>query len=876
MVRFLLQCKCTIKVFYLKINFKQDKKNKYMVQSINDQIKISFKVFSFVFLIFTIFNGVAYGQMPKKPTSGEIYHQLEKLGFLGSVLYIAAHPDDENTRMISFLANGKKAHTTYLSLTRGDGGQNLIGSEVNELLGVMRTQELLMARSIDNGKQMFSRANDFGYSKNAEETIKIWDTDKVKADVVWAIRKTRPDVIINRFDHRTSGSTHGHHTASGLLSFELFDQASKDNIYPEQLHHVSPWQPRRLFFNTSWWFYGSEEKFKQADKSKLMSMDVGVYFPMLGKSNTEIAAESRSRHKCQGFGATGTRGMQLEYLELLKGDLPPSKSDIFEGINTTWSRVGNGADVQKLVQEAIEKFDFKEPSKSVQILVKIYNAIQKTDDVFWKKNKSQEAIDLIAACLGLFLEAKSSSHKIIAGESFPIDIEVIHRLGHSPILLDVKGIGIDLDTVFNHALTSNEPLKWNKKIILPEKTPLSPPYWLTQQGSLGMYHVEDQSLIGEPQTPRSIKVQFNLNIEGQTFSFERDVIYKYNSPEYGETYRPLEVVPPITVKIQEPVYIFANSETKDVKVTVQSWAKNQSGRLFLEVPTGWKLDNEYIDFNIAQKGESKDFVFKVSPSMNHEEVMVSPKVIVNENMYNSELVDINYDHIPFQTVLRKSISKFAKIDIKTNVNRVLYIMGAGDEIPNSLKQIGCTVDVIQAEDVSLEKLNTYHTLILGVRAYNTQEQLKFKTNILFDFVHKGGTVVVQYNTAHELVTKEIAPYPLTISRDRVTVEDAEMRLVAPHHDVVNTPNKITEADFRNWVQERGLYFASEWSPQFTPIFSCNDPGEKPTEGSLLVAKHGEGYFVYTGISFFRQLPSGVSGAFRLFANLISLGSDVQP
>ncbi|MFZ1751259.1 MAG: PIG-L family deacetylase [Saprospiraceae bacterium] len=815
-------------------------------------------------------------QAPTKPTSGEIFQQMEKLSFLGSILYVAAHPDDENTRLISYMANEKKAITTYLSLTRGDGGQNLIGPETSELLGVIRTQELLMARSFDKGRQMFTRANDFGYSKNAEETIKIWDTEKVKADVIWAIRKTRPDVIVNRFDHRTSGETHGHHTASAQLSFELFDKAGDPKVNPEHLKYVTAWTPKRLFFNTSWWFYGSEDKFNKADKSRLMSMDVGVYFPLLGKSNTEIAAESRSNHKCQGFGSTGTRGMQMEYLELLKGDLPPNKADVFEGINTTWTRVENGASVKSLCDQLTADYDFKNPARSIPLLVKIYTSIQNTKDPYWKEIKSQEVKDLILACGGMFLEAKTNVHKVIAGETIALDFEIINRLDANVIIKNVKAKGLSLDTALTQTMVTNEPIKWSNNVLIPSTTPLTAPYWLVKKGSLGLYHVEDQALIGLPETPRSLKIFFTLNIDGTDIVFDKNIVYKYNSPENGETYRPLEVVAPLSVKVKEPVYIFASNEPKDIKVTVHAWSKDQSGTLSIPLPQDWTATPATIDFSIAQKGESKDFTFSIKPSSTAQEIKISPEISSNGSLYKYEVIDINYNHIPFQTVVMESSAKLSRIDIKTSVNRVAYLMGAGDEVPVSLKQIGCNVDMIKTDDLSEDRLAGYDALILGVRAYNTEENLEFKQKAIFEYVKKGGNVIIQYNTANGLVTKEIAPYPLSLSRSRVTVEEAEIRVLLPDHPILNHPNKITQKDFTGWVQERGLYFPGEWDPQFQSIFSTNDPGESPQLGSVLVAKYGDGHYIYTGLSFFRQLPAGVSGAFRLFANMISIGSDVNP
>lgn len=841
------------------------------------------KLFSGFVLTWTlIFLGLQFcpsntiGQAPIKWTSGEIYNNLEKLNFLGSVLYVAAHPDDENTRLISYLANEKKAHTTYLSLTRGDGGQNLIGTEINELLGVLRTQELLMARSVDNGHQMFTRANDFGFSKNAEETIRIWDTEKVKADVVWAMRKQRPDVIINRFDHRTSGETHGHHTASAILALELFDKSGDPAVYPEQLRYVQPWSARRIFFNTSWWFYGSQEKFDKADKSKLMGMDVGVFFPLLGKSNTEIAAESRSKHKCQGFGSTGTRGSQMEYLELLKGDMPDGKEDIFKGINTTWSRVKGGEKVQPLVDAAIAKFNFNQPSLIVPDLVNILKAIEKTEDPFWKEKKLEEVKNLIAACLGMFTEARTNDHKITAGENINVDIEVTKRLPGNVTLKSISLPLIKMDSVTDLALADNEMRMISFKFTVPENTPLTAPYWLTEKGSLGLYKVNDQSLIGLPQTPRKLKIAFNFEIENHLVLIEKDIVYKFNSPENGETYRPLEVVPALTVSVKEPVYIFSSEKSAEISVEVYSWAQNKSGTVSLNLPAGWKSTPENYDFNLGQKGESQIYRFSVTPPPYQQEVMIHPIVMSEGIRYENELIDIKYDHIPHQVVIRKSETKLSRIDIATKGRRLAYVMGAGDQIPQSLQQIGYIVDLVKTSELSTEKLVGYDAIIMGVRAYNTEEQLKFKQKDILEYVNKGGTVIVQYNTANGLVTKDLGPYPLTLSRFRTAVEEAEMRFLAPDHDILNKPNKITSKDFDGWVQERGLYFPGEWDSQYTSVLSCNDPGEPARDGTLLAARYGEGYYIYTGLSFFRQLPAGVSGAFRLFANMISLGRTVTP
>jgi LmbE family N-acetylglucosaminyl deacetylase len=482
--------------------------------------------------VFTSFP--VFSQRPERLSSAEIYQAIEKLNVLGSALYVAAHPDDENTRLISWFINDQHMNTAYLSLTRGDGGQNLIGTEIEELLGVIRTQELLAARRIDGGSQMFSRANDFGYSKHPDETLEIWNKDEVLSDVVWAIRKWQPDVIVNRFDHNSAGKTHGHHTSSAMLSFEAFDMANDKNVYPEQLKFVQPWQPKRLFFNTSWWFYGSQEAFDKADKSKMAMVDAGTYFPLKGKSNGEIAAESRSMHKSQGFGSVGNRGESMEYLDLLKGDMPKDPTNLFEGINTTWTRVNGGAPIGEILKKVQADFRHDNPAASVPQLVKAYAMTEALPDGYWKQVKSAEIKKVIAACMGLFIEAVADDYSATPGEEVDLTLEAINRSKVACTLQSVRYLPMGQDSTLNLSLASNKDFTWKKKLTLPASLPFTNSYWLNKNWELGMYTVEDQALRGLPETPRQFKVEFSFLIENQRITFERDVVYKKDDDVKGE------------------------------------------------------------------------------------------------------------------------------------------------------------------------------------------------------------------------------------------------------------------------------------------------------------------------------------------------------
>jgi LmbE family N-acetylglucosaminyl deacetylase len=480
--------------------------------------------FSIFFLCFQV--RTAQAQQPQKPNAAEIYNQIQKLNFLGSVLYIAAHPDDENTRLISYLSNATHARTGYLSLTRGDGGQNLIGPELRELLGVIRTQELIEARKIDGGEQFFSRANDFGYSKTPDETLNIWEKDKVLADVVWAIRKFRPDVIINRFVARSPGTTHGHHTSSAMLSLEGFDKAADANAYPEQLGLVKTWQPKRAFFNTSWWFYGGKDKFDKADKSNLSDLHIGVYYKSLGKSNQEIAALSRSRHQSQGFGSTGTRGDETEFLEFIKGQQAKDKNNLFEGIDTSWNRVKGGKEIGALLTNVEKNFDFKNPEASVPDLAKAYKMIQSLEDDYWKNLKSEEIKKIITACTGLYLEAVAEKPDATPGSNVNVKIEAINRSNVSMVLQRFADKSLTAVRNLDEPLKENSSKTYDYTISIPQNATYTQPYWLMEKSSVGMYRVDDQKQIGIPDVIRQEKISFELEIAGVLIPFERDIVYK--------------------------------------------------------------------------------------------------------------------------------------------------------------------------------------------------------------------------------------------------------------------------------------------------------------------------------------------------------------
>ncbi|MEN8800156.1 MAG: PIG-L family deacetylase [Flavobacteriaceae bacterium] len=821
-------------------------------------------------LLFLI-NGLQ-AQAPKKYSSTDIFQAIQKLNFLGTALYVAAHPDDENTRLISYFSNELKARTAYLSLTRGDGGQNLIGPELQELLGVLRTQELLAARRVDGGEQFFTRAIDFGYSKNPKETLNIWDKDQVLADVVWVIRNLKPDIIVNRFDHRTSGTTHGQHTSSAILSVEAFDLAADKKYHPEQLNLASAWQPKRLFFNTSWWFYGSRENFEKADKSNMLQVDTGVYYPLQGISNNEIAAKASSQHLCQGFGRLSTRGTQEEYIELIKGDLPADPELLFEGIDTSWSRVKGGEAIGEILYDVENNFNFKEPTKHLPQLLQAYKLITELDDEHWRGIKQSELQVVITALCGLYLEASSGAATAYPGSSAEVNIEAVNR---SEVDIKLKGIRLG-DASYQQVgqeLKNNE--KFTLKIDLPiaSDAQFSNHYWLSKPWTKGMYTVEDLELIGKAENPSAYTAQFQLSINGYDMDINRAVVHRYSRPDKGELYQPFSVIPKATASFSDKVLVFADNRSLDIPLTISAHKDSLKGEVALQYPEGWKVDNPVQPIEIQKKGDQQVIVFKVTPPDNEDSDFIYPLLRVNGREISKELVNIDYDHIPAQSVLLESMAKVVRLNIEKSGEHIGYIVGAGDKVPESLEQIGYKVHMIDPLDIEAGTLDRYDAVVTGIRAYNVLESIKFKQRFLFDYVENGGNLIIQYNTAGRWAPQlqDIAPYPLTISRERVTDENSAVEIIARDHPLVNFPNSISEEDFEGWVQERGLYFPNEWGQEFTPILSMHDEGEAPAEGSLLVAPYGKGNYIYTGLSFFRELPAGVPGAYKLFANMLSIG-----
>jgi LmbE family N-acetylglucosaminyl deacetylase len=835
---------------------------------------------------------IAHAQAPKTYTSSEILLGLKKLNVVGSVLYIAAHPDDENTRLLAYFANGRLLETSYLSLTRGDGGQDLIGPELREQLGVIRTQELLAARRIDGAHQYFTRANDFGFSKTSAEALSVWNHEQVLADVVWVIRQRRPDVLITRFppDPRAG---HGHHQASAILAAEAFDAAGDPKRFPEQLKYVQVWQPKRLYWNTGSFFVKPGE-----NMDGYLKLDAGGYNPLLGQSYGEIAARSRSSHRSQGFGASAQRGEAIEYFQFVKGT--PAKTDLFEGLDQTWSRVPGGAAVGKMVDEVIRKYDASNPGASVAALLKIHSQLQSTaKEEFWHLEKMQQVDMLLQACLGLHLEALAPASAIAAGQTAEVTVEAVNQ-GTAPVTVrQVWAEGFGRDTLVAKALQPGQTLRVALRLPVSKQVPASQPYWLREPGTVGMYTVpaefplvqadlaarkkskpetwltiDRQHLIGRPENPLSPNATLEITLQGTPVYLTVPVQYKHTDPVLGELYQPLAVVPPVMVNIPAArAYVFADQQPKAVPVTLRAGAAGVAGSLALQVPTGWQAEPATVAFNLKNKDDEQTVNFMLRPLAGAAEGKSELRAVatVGTEKYSRGIQQIVYAHIPTQTLFPEATAPLVKLNVARGHTKTIgYLMGAGDEVPEALRQLGYAVTLLNpATDLTAERLARYDAVVLGVRAYNTVDRLKTQQPELLKYVENGGTMLVQYVVNRGTVLPQIGPYPLTLSNNRITVENTPVTFLKPSVPVLTEPNQLTPQDFdQGWIQEQGLYYPSSWDAHYQPVIASHDPGEADQQSAILVAPYGKGRYIYTGLSLFRELPAGVPGAFRILANLV--------
>jgi LmbE family N-acetylglucosaminyl deacetylase len=809
----------------------------------------------------------------KAQSSSEILHEMERLQTGLRVLYVAAHPDDENTRLISWLTHAQKADVAYLSLTRGDGGQNLIGAEMGDALGIIRTNELLEARRIDGARQFFTRARDFGYSKTAAETMEKWDEKWLLEDMVWVIRTYRPDVIITRFSpvENPERPTHGHHTASAQLALKAFDLANDPKAYPDQLKKLKCWKTTTLAWNTSTWFYGSREKLEQTLKAENRSytrIDVSDYIPLLGKACTEIAAASRSMHKSQGFGSSPSFGEQFEYLEYLKG--APLSEPFMADIPGMYAGHSEYNQVKDQLERIASGFNPFQPKNSVYALNDVYAKFLKYQSME-PRFEAERVSRLIQACMGIKIQAGSSVRFVARGDSLMVKLEIRNSAS-----IPIQGMIITLPDGQKMNLGILEPKSFYQKefhILIPQNAAITEPYWLQMEHSEAQYLHQNGLKRGETVVEESVgAIKLQLQILSQWHEVSETIQYRYTDPVKGEVKKPLGILPRVSLSTEFPVYL-AKTEGTPVKLSLVAHTDIPNGYVEISLPNGWVSEPKFHAVQQLKKGQTYTYNYLIRANPAAGDGML--KAMLKEDLLitTSQTHEINYDHIPAHYWFEESKAKLIATPVVCKSKKVAYIEGAGDNVADALEQLGCQVDRISPSALGATKFTGagYDAVVLGVRAYNTLENIETLLPQLYEYAKQGGIVMVQYNTTANLKTKMSGPANFTLGRGRTTKEDSPVLFNLIDHPALTKPNTLIQKDFDGWVQERGLYYASSWDPAYQAPLSFTDPGEKPESGSLLVLPYEKGYFIYTGISFFRQLPAGAPGAYRLLGNLLSLG-----
>jgi len=816
---------------------------------------------------YTVFSA----QQVRPSKSSEIYRELKTLKHLPKVLYLAAHPDDENTGLFSWLINDQNVETGYLSLTRGDGGQNLLGTEQGAALGLIRTHELLEARKLDGAQQFFTRAIDFGFSKNTTDTFKQWDEDSIIADVVWVIRKFRPDVIICRFPP-TAAAGHGQHAASAVVAEKAFKLAGDKTAFPNQLKYVNVWQPKRVFWNT--FRFGGVN----TTAENQLKVTVGQYDAQLGMGYGELAGLSRSLHKSQGAGTQSVAGIRTEYFSHVLGE--PAKATLFDGVVKTWTAKGN-ADIDQSLDKIISAFNFNNPDLSLPTLLALRKKVMALQDSDLKKDKIKALDHIILSCAGFMGEVVTNQAEAVAGDQYNFRLNLISRAENSVVLENVKWLSQSEN--FNRKLSKDSLITIQHDIQIPADTALTEPYWLAKSPTnAATFSVPNDTLVGLPEAKSPLNVLLSLKIGSENFQVKLPLSFKKLDPVRGDVVEALRIVPALELKFTQPLYLV--KENEDLHLSLNF--KVNSDKQFNNGKVNLMYNGERLGGGDLKLVKGKDFtVDYIIPkaklaSINSSRLQLDANFIADGVTYNKKQVLIQYPHLPSLQYFTPATVAVMKGDIQAKVKKVGYIEGAGDFIPEFLRIAGIQVDVLKDEDFygnldesngngNQNKLSQYDAIVLGVRANNTEKKLGRWMPFLWSYVKAGGNLVMQYNTNQDTTVNQLGMYSFSIANKRVTEENAEVKFLNPNHKLLNFPNKITTDDFKGWMQERGAYFPAQWDASYEPLFEMHDTGEEPLQGSTLYAKYGKGNFIYTPLAFFRQLPAGNVGAARLFLNFLS-------
>jgi LmbE family N-acetylglucosaminyl deacetylase len=808
---------------------------------------------------------LALPAIAQQRTSAQLGEDLQKLRVLGSVLHVAAHPDDESTHMLTWFAQQQHWETNYFACTRGDGGQNLIGDEQGVPLGLIRTQELLAARRIDGANQYFSRAFDFGFSKSTEEALGFWDKQLILSDLVWVIRKTRPDIIFTRFPPDARAG-HGHHSASAALAIEAYKAAADPRMFPEQLKQgVDVWQAKRLLWNT-FRFPGSTGNSTISDSQ--FKVNIGDYLPFLGQSTGELAAYSRSQHKSQGFGFAVDRGRSTEYFATLGGDAPVE--NLWDGVDATWNRVNPSIDA--LISPIIQQYDPSKPYESIAALIRLKKAIKALPASAWTQKKIAEIDAWVVNAAGIYLGATTSQGMVAVGEKLPIKTEFIVR---APITVEHVRISFaGIDTTYNGTIQPYKKYPFHRSITASAS--ITQPYWIQETKSTGHFNVSDQQKIGQARVDPAYTAKASFRIQGEEFSVERPVQELIIDPVKGEILQPITISPKTVFSLSSSVVLLprGSKATKTIQIAITALAALEPGKI--EVKSGESTLANILLKDGMKAGEKREW-----PISFQEATVPVGKLSSNIQLHinagtenwvdSSEIHTIDYAHIPTQRYFTPVNLSLLHIDFAKKGNRLGYIKGAGDKVPEGLKQMGYLVDFLTEKDLTAANLRQYDVVMTGVRAYNTNEYWENAYPEIMKYIENGGNYVVQYNTASFLgpMKSSMSPYPLLVTRNRITKEEAKPNFLQPNHVLFNHPNKISDKDFEDWIQERSIYTAETNDPHFEFPLGFSDPNESENKGNIAVTKYGKGQFIYTGLVFFREIPAGVPGAYRLLANLLA-------
>lgn len=728
------------------------------------------------------------------------------------VLWIAAHPDDEDTNLITWLSRGGRAETAYLSLNRGDGGQNLIGNELGEQLGIIRTEELLAARRVDGAHQYFTRAYDFGFSKTADETYKHWPRDSVLADIVTVVRAFRPHIIMTTFSG-TPRDGHGHHQVSALLAKEAYETAAADTVrFPSRIYGA-PWTPLKFYRSA---FFSPGEG--------TLRINVGEYNPKLGKSYQEIAAESRSQHKSQGFGTLQRKGV------------------IWDAVRRDASRVNAST----------------APKDEKSIFDGLENLMKPAD----------VAVDTRIAEPNVALEAVADRRMLALGDSARVTVSVYNR---SPVQITVRPTWAGAPAASMVAVAPDSSYRWTTYV---RGTEITQPWWLATPRNGDMFSVPIGPLSEDEKEKRNWPGVMVCDSESSCMEHKAPVVFHFADPVRGDVQRPLAVAPAMSVTLDNSVEVARAAFPLDrfFSVTLRSaLMARKPVTVSLSLPNGLVADSAQRTVMVDSAG-TRTIVFHVRGKLPAGTHTITATASVDGVTSRMGYVPIEYEHITPERQYRDASVAIRTLDVSVPSSlRVAYVPGVGDNVAPSLRQLGIPVTVVQPSEIPSTDLSGFTTVVVGPRAYQASRELIDNNQYLLAFAKNGGTLVVQYGQ-YEMTGSGLMPYPITIARphDRVTDENAPVTVLDPTARAFTSPNRITQADYVGWVQERSLYMPRTFDPAYHPLLEMNDPGEPPNKGAILITPYGKGLYVYTTLAFFRQLPAGVSGGTRLFVNLLSL------